>query len=200
MLEGFRARMESELIMPLSSASCIRFWYHMKQVNETLRLLGSLSVFSYNYETKRETLMWRLKNAQGATWQEGKFKYIVPGKHVIIFEAVRGSDLGDIALDDISVMPASSCSTVPDYAEPAKHDDTNEKERSGRSSSTGLVVGLLVSALIVAAVAAFGYVYVKKREMSLMSNLRQRISFLRKKSSSNNEGVISFSNKLAVDS
>lgn len=119
---GAKGRMESEFIPSLKSASCVRFYYHMKASNP--QDLGKLNVYKYSYDTMKETLIWRLEFAQGDDWLEAKVSYMESSKHVIIFEGVRGTGTGDIALDDISFYPSSNCTTLPALADPSEPEPT----------------------------------------------------------------------------
>ena len=88
-------------------------------------------------------------------------------------------------------QPVFICKCKPGYS--GSKCETHDDKKSSGGSSTGLVVGLLVPAIVIV-IAVVGYLYVKKRES--FSNLRQRIPFLKK---SSYEGGISYSN-MAADS
>ena len=74
--------------------------------------LGTLNVIKYDYETSESKTLWTLSYGQGASWFEGKFSYTDSQSHAILFEGVKGLNLGDIALDDISFFPSSNCSII----------------------------------------------------------------------------------------
>lgn len=66
--------------------------------------LGKLNVYKYNYDSMKETLIWRLEFAQGNDWLEAKVSYMESSKHVIIFEGVKGTGTGDIALGKSAIF------------------------------------------------------------------------------------------------
>ena len=55
-------------------------------------------MWDLNLENDEYTKLWTLRYAQGNEWHEGTLTYNNSKKHVIIFEAVRGSGIGDISL------------------------------------------------------------------------------------------------------
>lgn len=108
--------MESEIFTGSTSATCLRFWYHMN--TNFAQFMGTLNVWKFNLDTKTKTLLWTLRFNQGNLWKEGKIPVTDSSKYTIIFEGIRGISVGDIALDDLEFLPSSNCSIFPSNASP----------------------------------------------------------------------------------
>ena len=66
-----------------------------------------------------ESLIWVLAGAQGREWRHAFAPFQPSGRYQIIIEGSRGKSFeGDIALDDIGVLPTESCSLQPVDADP----------------------------------------------------------------------------------
>ncbi|CAF0847412.1 unnamed protein product, partial [Rotaria sordida] len=112
----WKARLESEIYVD-NRPRCFSFWYNMNGID-----IGRLSIYlrsmtSTNFTT--ESLIWALAGHQGKTWKHG-FAPIQPnGRYQVIIEGVRGKNYeGDIALDDIGVLPTETCVLQPYEADP----------------------------------------------------------------------------------
>ncbi|CAF0741635.1 unnamed protein product, partial [Brachionus calyciflorus] len=113
---NWTGRLESEIIQGSSSPKCVKFWYHMRASISSY--LGTLNVWKYKLDTKEKILLWTLRYAQGSDWNQGRVSYTEMSSHTIIFEGIRGTNLGDIALDDIEIVPSSGCNILPTTANP----------------------------------------------------------------------------------
>lgn len=70
-----------------------------------------------NYST--ESLVWALSNQQGNEWRHGLAPIEPRGQYQMIVEGVSGKSFeGDIALDDIGVLPIEGCTLTPVDADP----------------------------------------------------------------------------------
>ncbi|CAF4185562.1 unnamed protein product, partial [Rotaria sp. Silwood2] len=112
----WKARLESEIYFD-NRPRCFSFWYNMNGVD-----IGRLNIYlrstvSANFTT--ETLIWALAGQQGKDWKHA-FAPIQPnGKYQVIIEGVRGKGFdGDIAVDDIGILPTDSCTLQPIDADP----------------------------------------------------------------------------------
>ena len=106
-----RGQMRGEIFPGSSMPTCIRFWYYMKAVSASTSF-GTLNVLKYNYDSQIKTTLWSLSYGQAAQWLEGRLAYLETSSHSIIFEGIKGTDLGDIAIDDINFFPFSNCSST----------------------------------------------------------------------------------------
>lgn len=95
-LAGQRAQIESEIFLGSNWSTCITFWYSMKTKNNPT--LGTLNVLKYDLTNKQHETLWTLSQGQSSVWSEAKLTYTADHRHTIIFEAVKGLDVGDIAL------------------------------------------------------------------------------------------------------
>lgn len=80
--------------------------------------LVTLNVWKLRLDTREKQLLWSLKNSQGNYWNEGRLSYTENAAHTIILEGIRGTSLGDIALDDIEILPSVTCNVYPINANP----------------------------------------------------------------------------------
>ena len=60
--------------------------------------MGTLNVIRYDLERKENEILWSLSTGQDNPWNEGKVTYVSNHRHRIIFQAIKGSGVGDIAL------------------------------------------------------------------------------------------------------
>ena len=77
------------------------------------------SLLTDNFTT--ESLIWVLEGQQGKDWKQG-FALIQPnGQYQMIIEAVRGKYFeGDIAIDDLGILPTGACELQPKEADPIR--------------------------------------------------------------------------------
>lgn len=78
----------------------------------------TLNVWKYRLDTREKQVLWTVKNSKGYNWNQGRLSYVENAAHTIILEGIRGTSLGDIALDDIEIIQSSSCSVSPSDANP----------------------------------------------------------------------------------
>ena len=95
-LTGQRAQIQSEIFLGSSAPTCITFWYSMKTKNKPT--MGTLNVIKHDLANKRFETMWTISFGQDTVWNEAKLTYTADHQHTIIFEAVKGQGVGDIAL------------------------------------------------------------------------------------------------------
>ncbi|KAJ7393856.1 hypothetical protein OS493_003523 [Desmophyllum pertusum] len=85
-----------------SGVFCLKFFYHMYGSS-----MGTLNVFSGNKQ------IFTKSSDQGNNWKEVELSFTSSGAVQLIFEGVRGTSWkGDIAIDDVSIIPGS-CSGKP---------------------------------------------------------------------------------------
>nr|XP_054757014.1 MAM and LDL-receptor class A domain-containing protein 1-like [Lytechinus pictus] len=92
---GQSARLNSALFTPITSDSCLTFWYHMhgEQVGVLNVLLASGSA---------ETMIWTRSGTQGDQWLVARVPVSGTAPVSVIFEGIMtGDPRSDIALDDI---------------------------------------------------------------------------------------------------
>ncbi|XP_067868075.1 apical endosomal glycoprotein-like isoform X2 [Heterodontus francisci] len=94
-----RARLTSILQTASSANQCFSFWYHMYGPK-----IGTLSL-KVQQQGQAEELLWTRTGTHGNQWRLG-FQTIPPQiKHFkLIFEATQRNNIGDIAIDDVTVV------------------------------------------------------------------------------------------------
>ena len=121
---------------------CIRFFFIMRDSSFTYKHNVTLNVYKVNIDSGANMLMWSLKGYQFSYWREAKFGFTESvNKHAIMFEAVRGESVFDVAVDDISFLPTSNCPVQPTDADPNKPttlstSTTTKMSTTGPSTST----------------------------------------------------------------
>ena len=95
-MTGQRAQIQSEIFLGSSDPTCVTFWYSMKTKNP--QTMGRLNVIQHDLTNKRFETMWTLSFGNETAWNEAKLTYTADYRHTIIFEAVKGQGVGDIAL------------------------------------------------------------------------------------------------------
>ncbi|RDD40325.1 MAM and LDL-receptor class A domain-containing protein 2 [Trichoplax sp. H2] len=89
------------LLSPLvtSGQACLTFWYHMYGPDvATLNVSTTVN--------NQDSLLWQRSGTQGNKWQLARIQFSPNTNYQIKFVAKRGSGFaGDIALDDISMIP-----------------------------------------------------------------------------------------------
>ncbi|EDO47787.1 predicted protein [Nematostella vectensis] len=95
------------------SGLCMNFWHHMYGAT-----IGTLNIWMAVNNTK--ILMWQRSGNKGDNWLQGQLQISSSTQYQIIFEGIRGSSFsGDIAIDDISfIVASSSCPLRPSDANP----------------------------------------------------------------------------------
>ncbi|XP_048414760.2 apical endosomal glycoprotein isoform X2 [Stegostoma tigrinum] len=104
-LPNHTARLSTILQTATSANQCFSFWYHMYGPS-----IGTLSL-KVQQEGRPEELLWTRTGTNGNQWRWA-FHTIPPqNKHFqLIFEASLGAGIGDIAIDDVSVV-GGECDT-----------------------------------------------------------------------------------------
>nr|XP_046265191.1 MAM and LDL-receptor class A domain-containing protein 1 isoform X2 [Scatophagus argus] len=130
----------SDVFQPSTRGHCLTFWYHMYGSH-----VGTLRVYVNDRKmhtggNEEGTLKWTETGNKGDKWQEAR----VPIKHEeafwFVFVYQRGMNTGgDVALDDITVLPGGC------YSEPPIDPPDNENDML----SIGLAVGLTLLAGVI---------------------------------------------------
>ncbi|XP_024085884.1 MAM and LDL-receptor class A domain-containing protein 1-like isoform X4 [Cimex lectularius] len=128
---GDVARLSSAEFEPTSPDTplCLRFWTHMFGNG-----VGSLSILISDTRERQDREIWSLSGEAGNAWYQAEvsvssqnaFKIVLLGK-------IGKNNLGDIAIDDISLTPGS-CPTAPQIAAPGSGDCTFEVDECGWSN------------------------------------------------------------------
>lgn len=100
------------------------------------RYLGTFNIYLYNLRTNETNLLWTLSFSQGREWKEGRITYNSQDKHKIIFEGIKGTGRGDIALDDITFFESSNCNILPSFALPNVTVTSPSTPTTPRTTST----------------------------------------------------------------
>ncbi|CAJ1072730.1 MAM and LDL-receptor class A domain-containing protein 2 [Xyrichtys novacula] len=77
---------------------CFRFWYHMFGAT-----VGSLRMLLQTADPFKKTPVWQKSGNQGDEWQLMHIHVTLQKVHQVILEASVGGEVGDIAIDDISL-------------------------------------------------------------------------------------------------
>nr|XP_057907663.1 MAM and LDL-receptor class A domain-containing protein 1-like [Doryrhamphus excisus] len=127
------AQLKSALLPPAGEQGyCLTFWYHMFGAT-----VGSLSMFLHTAMDK--TLVWQKSGNQGDEWQLAQSHVTLQKIHQVIVEASVGGEAGDIAIDDVSLVPGVCFASagVCDFEEGScnwqqdTNDDTDWIRQSG---------------------------------------------------------------------
>ncbi|XP_047739184.1 MAM and LDL-receptor class A domain-containing protein 2 isoform X2 [Hyalella azteca] len=125
---GDRARLMTEEFQATdpNSPLCMRFWTHMHGVG-----IGTLRVLIINTQDRKARTIWQISGEAGKIWYQGQVPIASATPFKIAFEAEVGlSDLGDIALDDISIIQGP-CPSAPQIAGNNLGDCTFEVDECG---------------------------------------------------------------------
>lgn len=126
---GDIARLSSMEFEATDSPVCMRFWTHMFGNG-----IGTLTISLSDTRESQERDVWSLTGEAGNAWYQAEvpvsssnpFKIIIIGK-------IGKNNLGDIAVDDIS-LTSGSCPTAPQIAAPTSGDCTFEVDECGWSN------------------------------------------------------------------
>ncbi|XP_066995484.2 MAM and LDL-receptor class A domain-containing protein 1 [Anabrus simplex] len=105
---------------------CLRFWTHMYGNG-----IGTLSVLLSDTREGHEKYIWSLSGEAGNAWYQAEVPVSSPNAFRIVFMGKVGkNNLGDIALDDLS-LTTGSCPTAPQIAAATVGDCTFEVDECG---------------------------------------------------------------------
>ncbi|XP_045139378.1 MAM and LDL-receptor class A domain-containing protein 1-like isoform X1 [Portunus trituberculatus] len=108
---------------------CMRFWIHMYGNG-----IGSLRVLIYDVNTAQDTVIWKISGEAGNAWYQGQVPISSSSPFKIVFEGqVGANNLGDIAIDDISIIQGA-CPSAPQVAAGQIGDCTFEVDECGWAS------------------------------------------------------------------
>ncbi|XP_019632083.1 PREDICTED: MAM and LDL-receptor class A domain-containing protein 2-like [Branchiostoma belcheri] len=140
---GDVARLTSHLYLNNSIGQCLDFWYHMYG-----NQIGTLNVYARTGSTMSNAL-WFMSADQGNQWNRAQVDLPVDAAYQVVFEGVLGTGVrGDIAIDDVNIVPGScprpgNCNfeTAGNRLCTWSNDQTNDEfdwiEGSGSTASTG---------------------------------------------------------------
>ncbi|XP_043230103.1 MAM and LDL-receptor class A domain-containing protein 1-like [Amphibalanus amphitrite] len=123
---GDKARLLSRQLPATQSSEpmCFRFWTHMHGSG-----IGALRVLRMVGDD--EKVLWTLSGPSGNRWYQGQVPVTASEQYKIAIEAEVGvDDLGDIAIDDVSLTPGV-CPSAPQAAAPDSSDCTFEVDECG---------------------------------------------------------------------
>ncbi|KAL7644743.1 UNVERIFIED_CONTAM: hypothetical protein RMT77_004556 [Armadillidium vulgare] len=116
---------------------CMRFFTFMSGKG-----VGMLRVIIQDVETRRERVLWALAGNQGSKWIKAQLALSSNTPFKVIFEGTIGVPrLGDIAIDDITIV-SGPCSTLPTSASPPSSGDCTFEESLCGWSNPSLLQGL----------------------------------------------------------
>ncbi|XP_050739083.1 MAM and LDL-receptor class A domain-containing protein 1-like, partial [Eriocheir sinensis] len=106
---------------------CMRFYTYMAG-----RGVGRLQVLLEDVVTRKEKILWALRGHQGTRWVQGQLALSSSTPFKVVFEGTVGKPrLGDIALDDITIV-SGPCAILPAAASlPSSGDCTFEDDTCG---------------------------------------------------------------------
>ncbi|KAK7085061.1 hypothetical protein SK128_019051 [Halocaridina rubra] len=109
---------------------CMRFYTFMSG-----RGVGTLSVILQDVVSRNERILWSVSGNRGSQWLMAQLPLSSNSPFKVIFEAVIGTPrLGDIAIDDITII-SGPCATLPNEASPPSSGDcTFEEDTCGWSN------------------------------------------------------------------
>ncbi|XP_069694256.1 MAM and LDL-receptor class A domain-containing protein 1-like [Periplaneta americana] len=108
------------------SPMCLRFWTHMYGNG-----IGTLSIVLSDTRESKDRDIWSLSGEAGNAWYQAELPISSPNPFMImILGKVGKNNLGDIALDDLS-LTQGSCPTAPQIAAAASGDCTFEVDECG---------------------------------------------------------------------
>ncbi|XP_076601667.1 MAM and LDL-receptor class A domain-containing protein 1-like [Chaetodon auriga] len=146
----------SDVFQPSTRGHCLTFWYHMYGSH-----VGALRVYvndrkMHSGGNEEGTLKWVETGNKGDKWQEAT----VPVQHNesfwFVFVYQRGVNTGgDVALDDITILPGS-CYSEPPINPPGDHNDM-------------MSVGLAVALTLLAGVIISIFLFLLNRRRSTMT-------------------------------
>ncbi|ROT72905.1 putative MAM domain-containing protein 2-like [Penaeus vannamei] len=125
---GDKARLMSQEFQGTNPDSplCMRFWTHMFGNG-----IGSLRVIIFDVNTDEDKVIWQISGEAGNAWYQGQVPIASPSPFKIVFEGVVGANnLGDIAIDDISIIQGA-CPSAPQVAAGNNGDCTFEVDECG---------------------------------------------------------------------
>ncbi|CAH1392773.1 unnamed protein product [Nezara viridula] len=108
---------------------CLRFWTHMFGNG-----VGTLSVLLSDTRERQDQEIWSLTGEAGNAWYQAEVSVSSSNNYkIVLMGKVGKNNLGDIAIDDISLTPGS-CPTAPQIAAPGSGDCTFEVDECGWSN------------------------------------------------------------------
>lgn len=110
---GQRAWLISDIMRP-TSAGCLRFWYHMYGAG-----IGKLNLYKNGITSNSSSLLWSSTGNHGNRWLSTSVSFSSYSEEfTFTFEGVYGGNYtGDIAIDDVSILPYG-CSQTPSSTTP----------------------------------------------------------------------------------
>ncbi|KAM9349890.1 apical endosomal glycoprotein [Symphorus nematophorus] len=132
----------SDVFQPSTRGHCLTFWYHMYSDH-----VGTLRVYINDRKMhaggdEEGSLKWTETGNKGHKWQEARVSIKHKEAFWFVFVYQRGMNKGgDVALDDITVIPGDCYSEPPIYPP----DDDNDMLTVGLAVGLTLLAGLIIS-------------------------------------------------------
>ncbi|XP_063741754.1 MAM and LDL-receptor class A domain-containing protein 1 [Eleginops maclovinus] len=136
----------SDVFQPSNRGHCLKFWYHMYGSH-----IGTLRVYINDREmhsggNEEGMLKWIETGDKGDRWREASVTVKHKEAFWFVFVYQRGMNpVGDVALDDITVLPGG-CYSGPPIGPP---DDNNDMMSAGLAVGLTLLAGVLISIFLV---------------------------------------------------
>ncbi|XP_078670664.1 MAM and LDL-receptor class A domain-containing protein 1-like [Branchiostoma floridae x Branchiostoma belcheri] len=115
---GQKARLSGP-IMPITSGTCLQFYYHMYGPS-----MGTLNVYTRHIGHDLEQPVWSLAGDQGNQWRMAEVEIVDNRAYEIVFEGVTDGVLSDAAIDDITVYNGA-CQSGSEYDDCASNPCRN---------------------------------------------------------------------------
>ncbi|XP_075339459.1 MAM and LDL-receptor class A domain-containing protein 1 [Odontesthes bonariensis] len=134
----------SDVFQPSSRGHCLTFWYHMFGNH-----VGTLKVYINDRKIhaggdEEGLLKWIETGNKGDQWQQARVSIIHKEAFWFVFVYQRGmSTGGDVALDDITIIP-SECYSDP----PINPSDDNDTFSVGLAVGLTLLTGVIISIIL----------------------------------------------------
>ncbi|XP_074507832.1 MAM and LDL-receptor class A domain-containing protein 1 [Sebastes fasciatus] len=135
----------SDVFQPSTRGHCLTFWYHMYGNH-----VGTLKVYINDRKmhtggTEEGALKWIETGNKGDKWQEASVSVKHQEAFWFVFVYQRGMNPGgDVALDDITILPGS-CYSEPPVDPP---DDNNDMLSAGLAVGLTLLAGVIISIVL----------------------------------------------------
>ncbi|XP_066300034.1 MAM and LDL-receptor class A domain-containing protein 1-like [Branchiostoma lanceolatum] len=140
---GDVARLMTHLYLNNTLGQCLDFWYHMYG-----NQIGTLNIYARTGSTMSNVL-WSMSADQGNQWNRAQVDLPVDAVYQVVFEGVVGTGVrGDIAIDDVNIIPGScprpgNCNfenagnRLCTWSNDQTSDEFDWIEGSGTTASTG---------------------------------------------------------------
>ncbi|KAK7944582.1 hypothetical protein WMY93_000310 [Mugilogobius chulae] len=142
---GDQAFLISDVLQPSTRGHCITFWYHMYGDHVGTLRLHINDRKTHDTGNVEGTLKWEESGNKGKQWKEASVSIKHDDSFWFVFVYQKGKNpVGDVALDDVVVVP------FPCYSEPPvdPSDSNHDTLTIGLAVGFTLLVGVIVSILL----------------------------------------------------